>query len=301
MSCLQRRARAPSLAEDLPRPWRGVRALPSRALRARLARARGAEANAWQAADGFAQTLLFRYYRALERGARLPRRQRGRRPRVARQRLSLRHGHAGGRVAGSRPVDFGRRAVGHPRRTGAGFARRGRQDAGVRLTRFELTLLDVREQRETEETEMSQQVARTPGAKRAGDGEYVFDLAAVNHILGGPDYSTANGACVEGDRMIVALMRMPAGTGAQPHSHPNEQWILHSKRHVSGKDWREGNRGQARLGSLRSLQRRALRRGDARGRRRLLHVQGCLPQPARRQGSVTPTLVAAPLMVLRVR
>jgi quercetin dioxygenase-like cupin family protein len=25
--------------------------------------------------------------------------------------------------------------------------------------------------------------------------------------------------------MIVALMRMPAGTGAEPHSHPNEQWI----------------------------------------------------------------------------
>lgn len=67
--------------------------------------------------------------------------------------------------------------------------------------------------------------ARTPGAKRAGAGEYVFDLAQVNHILGGPDYSTANGACVEGDRMIVALMRMPAGTGAEPHSHPNEQWI----------------------------------------------------------------------------
>jgi quercetin dioxygenase-like cupin family protein len=81
------------------------------------------------------------------------------------------------------------------------------------------------EQRETEETKMSQQVARTPGAKRAGDGEYVFDLSGVNHILGGPDYSTANGACVEGERMIVALMRMPAGTGAQPHSHPNEQWI----------------------------------------------------------------------------
>ena len=53
----------------------------------------------------------------------------------------------------------------------------------------------------------------------------MFDLAQVNHILGGPDYSTANGACVEGDRMIVGLMRMPAGTGAEPHSHPNEQWI----------------------------------------------------------------------------
>ena len=66
---------------------------------------------------------------------------------------------------------------------------------------------------------------RTPGAKRAGAGEYLFDLGSVNHILGGPDYSTANGACVEGDRMIVGLMRMPAGTGAEPHSHPNEQWI----------------------------------------------------------------------------
>jgi mannose-6-phosphate isomerase-like protein (cupin superfamily) len=67
--------------------------------------------------------------------------------------------------------------------------------------------------------------ARTPGATRAGPGEYMFNLANVNHILGGPDYSTANGACVEGDRMIVGLMRMSAGTGAEPHSHPNEQWI----------------------------------------------------------------------------
>jgi mannose-6-phosphate isomerase-like protein (cupin superfamily) len=66
---------------------------------------------------------------------------------------------------------------------------------------------------------------RTPGATRAGDGQFVFDLANVNHVLGGPDYSTANGACVEGDRMIVALMRMPAGTKADAHSHPNEQWI----------------------------------------------------------------------------
>src|SRR4029077_7440096 len=73
---------------------------------------------------------------------------------------------------------------------------------------------------------MSDQTPLTPGAKRAGPGEYLFDLAKVNHILGGPDYSTANGACVEGDRMIVGLMRMPAGTGAAPHSHPNEKWIL---------------------------------------------------------------------------
>ena len=74
-------------------------------------------------------------------------------------------------------------------------------------------------------TEQSEPAPRTPGAKRAGAGEYLFDLARINHILGGPDYSTANGSCVEGDRMIVGLMRMPAGTGAEPHSHPSEQWI----------------------------------------------------------------------------
>ena len=66
---------------------------------------------------------------------------------------------------------------------------------------------------------------RTPGAKRAGPGEYYFDMTKVNSIMGGPAYSTVFGGCVEGDRMIVALMRMPAGTGAEPHSHPNEQWV----------------------------------------------------------------------------
>jgi quercetin dioxygenase-like cupin family protein len=73
--------------------------------------------------------------------------------------------------------------------------------------------------------ETQNNAARTPGAKRAEDGEFLFELAKVNHIMGGPDYSTANGSCIEGDRMMVALMRVPAGTGAEPHSHPNEQWI----------------------------------------------------------------------------
>ena len=67
--------------------------------------------------------------------------------------------------------------------------------------------------------------ARTPGATRAGPGEYVFDLGTVQKIMAGPDYSTAHGPCVEGDRIIVGLMRMKAGTGAELHSHPNEQWI----------------------------------------------------------------------------
>ena len=71
----------------------------------------------------------------------------------------------------------------------------------------------------------TQPATRTPGATRAAPGQYVFDLASLQKIMGGPDYSTAHGPCVEGDRMIVGLMRMNAGTGAEPHSHPNEQWI----------------------------------------------------------------------------
>jgi quercetin dioxygenase-like cupin family protein len=67
--------------------------------------------------------------------------------------------------------------------------------------------------------------ARTPGATRAKPGEYVFDLTKVNQIMGGPDYSPVYGGCVEGERMVVALMRAPAGKMGDPHSHPNEQWI----------------------------------------------------------------------------
>ena len=56
----------------------------------------------------------------------------------------------------------------------------------------------------------NESVARTPGALRAGPGQHLFDLGTVNHLMGGPAYSTANGSCIEGDRMIVALMRMPS-------------------------------------------------------------------------------------------
>jgi quercetin dioxygenase-like cupin family protein len=66
----------------------------------------------------------------------------------------------------------------------------------------------------------------TPGAKRAGPGEYLFDLHNVNRIMGGPGYSPVFGGCVEGERMIVALMRYPAGKPSDAHSHPNEQWIF---------------------------------------------------------------------------
>lgn len=77
----------------------------------------------------------------------------------------------------------------------------------------------------TQGTGGSPETARTPGAKRAGPGEYYFDIARINEIMGGPEYSTVFGGVIEGDRIIVGLMRMPAGTGSVPHSHPNEQWV----------------------------------------------------------------------------
>ncbi len=72
---------------------------------------------------------------------------------------------------------------------------------------------------------MNQPAALTPGAKRAGPGEYLFDMKTVNRIMGGPAYSPVFGGCVEGERMIVAVMRYPAGKPSDAHSHPNEQWI----------------------------------------------------------------------------
>ena len=74
-------------------------------------------------------------------------------------------------------------------------------------------------------TSTSTTAARTPGATRAGPGEHLFDMQSVNQIPGGPGYSPVFGGCVEGERMIVAVMRYPAGKPSDAHSHPNEQWI----------------------------------------------------------------------------
>ena len=102
--------------------------------------------------------------------------------------------------------------------------------------------------------------ARTPGAKRAGPGEYVFNLANVNHILGGPDYSTANGSCVEGDRAAFA---------------PQRAVDLHPRGHVSRDDRRRGYRGEARFGDLRSRRCHAFGKSRRGPRRRFLHREGC--------------------------
>jgi quercetin dioxygenase-like cupin family protein len=73
---------------------------------------------------------------------------------------------------------------------------------------------------------MTQQAeTRTAGAKRPKAGEHLFDLTQITRFNVGADYSTTAASCIEGDRMMVALARMAAGTGADAHSHPNEQWI----------------------------------------------------------------------------
>ena len=88
--------------------------------------------------------------------------------------------------------------------------------------------------------------ARTPGAKRAGRGEHVFDMRNINRIMGGPGYSPVFGGCVEGERMIVALMRYPAGKPSDAHSHPNEQWIFILEGELEmqfGRKWYRGGPG----------------------------------------------------------
>ena len=65
---------------------------------------------------------------------------------------------------------------------------------------------------------------KNKGAVRAGDGKFIFALEEMNKIDAGTGYSSAHGPVVEGDRMQVGLMTKHRGTGARPHSHPNEQW-----------------------------------------------------------------------------
>ena len=63
-----------------------------------------------------------------------------------------------------------------------------------------------------------------PVGIRAGNGRYFFDMANINDVPGGTAYSTNHGSLVEGERAMCGAMRIPRGTGARAHSHPNEQW-----------------------------------------------------------------------------
>lgn len=74
---------------------------------------------------------------------------------------------------------------------------------------------------------------KTDGAIKGGNGNYHFDLDELAGIDAGPDYSTAHGAVIEGERMQAGVMRMEAGTGARLHTHPNEQfsYVLRGESH----------------------------------------------------------------------
>ncbi|MDH5747828.1 MAG: cupin domain-containing protein [Rhodospirillales bacterium] len=64
----------------------------------------------------------------------------------------------------------------------------------------------------------------TEGAVKAGNGNNTFQLKEMAAIHAGGTYSTAHGAVIEGEKTMVGLMCKPKGTGARPHTHPNEQW-----------------------------------------------------------------------------
>ncbi len=61
---------------------------------------------------------------------------------------------------------------------------------------------------------------------RSGNNPYISNLYELEDIKIGPDYSTAHGGWVLGERIQVLLYNKAKGTGSRPHSHPNEQFIF---------------------------------------------------------------------------
>jgi quercetin dioxygenase-like cupin family protein len=59
-----------------------------------------------------------------------------------------------------------------------------------------------------------------------------------------PHYSSAFGGTVTGAKIEVGLYRMQAGTGADPHRHPNEQIIYV----LSGRVWAKVGDEEAEVG-----------------------------------------------------
>jgi quercetin dioxygenase-like cupin family protein len=65
---------------------------------------------------------------------------------------------------------------------------------------------------------------KNKGAVKAGNGDFIFKLSELAGMDAGIGYSTAFGPVIEGERMQVGLIQKERGTGAKPHTHPNEQW-----------------------------------------------------------------------------
>jgi|SRR5688572_18817445 len=65
---------------------------------------------------------------------------------------------------------------------------------------------------------------KNENAVKAGNGQFIFDLAQMDKVDAGTGYSSAQGPVIEGERMQCALVTKTRGTGSRPHLHPNEQW-----------------------------------------------------------------------------
>jgi quercetin dioxygenase-like cupin family protein len=72
---------------------------------------------------------------------------------------------------------------------------------------------------------MSETTVEPTGLAMAVAGQYVYELEKLDAIGVGPGYTDAKGKGVQGERMIVALVRQPAGSVTERHRHPNEQWM----------------------------------------------------------------------------
>ena len=83
-----------------------------------------------------------------------------------------------------------------------------------------------------------------PLVTKAGDKEYFFNLADVATLDVGRGYTSATGHVVEGQRMMVGLVRLKAGEVTESHQHQNEQWtyiiegVMHAE--VDGKTFVAG-------------------------------------------------------------
>jgi quercetin dioxygenase-like cupin family protein len=60
--------------------------------------------------------------------------------------------------------------------------------------------------------------------KKQGNRKYFYRLDEEESVNVGGTYSTATGPLVQGERIQVSLAHKAAGTGAKPHTHPNEQF-----------------------------------------------------------------------------
>ncbi len=55
---------------------------------------------------------------------------------------------------------------------------------------------------------------------------YFYRWDEEEKISVGPAYSTGQGPLIKGEKVQIALVHKPRGTGANPHTHPNEQFNI---------------------------------------------------------------------------